>query len=133
MGFVSFTGVLGALLLVIGLLAHGDETFERRPLSAVVGVGIILLAAAAFMLVLRTATARAEDGPVCAPFRDVQAKMAEHFHEVVVAAGKVGPRHAVTVLATPDGATFTILIVDSNGVACPVMVGLGWSLREKLK
>ena len=64
-------------------------------------------------------------GP-CYPRDAIHAHLAERYGErpvgVGVAAGKL-----VELLTRPDGASWAILVIRPDGLACPVAAGEGWT------
>lgn len=63
---------------------------------------------------------------VCAPWTDIKVRYAAKFKEVPVSSGIVNANLAIQVLASPDGETFTLVLVGSDGVGCIIAVGKGW-------
>jgi hypothetical protein len=73
-------------------------------------------------------TAAQAAGP-CYPRGAMMAHLAERYGEHPVATG-VAQGHLVLLLARPDGASWTILLLppnsDGRGIACPLAAGEGW-------
>jgi hypothetical protein len=66
----------------------------------------------------------------CFPRDELLALLAERYGEVPAGAG-LSRGHLVELLARPDGASWTVLVIRPDGVACPVAAGEGWTdLRE---
>ncbi len=63
---------------------------------------------------------------VCARWTDIRDKYAAKHHEVPVSSGVVTDKLALQVLASPDGATFTVVLVGADGMGCIIAVGKGW-------
>jgi hypothetical protein len=69
--------------------------------------------------------------PTCAPYAEVEAKLAAEYHETRVQQGVVGEGRAMLViLASPDGATWTALMVRHDGLACMAAAGSDWQVRH---
>jgi hypothetical protein len=84
------------------------------------------LAAAAFVfLAVPTASA----APPCGPRADVVGELEQRYREAPVAVGLAGNGTLVEVLASPDGATWTILQTAPSGLACLVAAGESWQTR----
>lgn len=84
-------------------------------------VVVLVLAAVLFAC---TGNARAQG--LCAPWSVLQKRFAERFAEVPIGGGLVNANTMATVLASPDGASWTIVIVDARGLACAIASGKGW-------
>lgn len=64
--------------------------------------------------------------PPCAPRGEVVAALQNQFGERVVARGLSGDGAMVELFATPDGATWTIVITLPGNVSCPGGAGRAW-------
>ncbi len=64
--------------------------------------------------------------PVCMARPDLLEHLAERYGEVPVAFGITNSGGLVEVLATYDGATWTIIVTSPQGTACIVAAGEGW-------
>jgi len=62
----------------------------------------------------------------CYPRDELLALLAERYGERPAGAG-ISAGHLVELLARPDGASWTILVIRPDGVACPVAAGEGWT------
>lgn len=67
-------------------------------------------------------------GP-CAPWDVARAEFKKTYGEEPVAAG-VARGSMVVVLASPDGKTFTIMVVGPNGMACGIAAGSDWQAKQ---
>lgn len=71
--------------------------------------------------------------PTCAPYHELEAKFAKEFGEVPAGgSGLIDGTHAVVIFASPNGETWTAVVVDAAGVACPVMAGVGWNVADRI-
>ncbi|WP_413874146.1 hypothetical protein [Albidovulum sp.] len=77
---------------------------------------------AALLLILAAGPAGAE----CLPLADALASLAGRWQEVPVFTGAFDGG-AWIVTAAPDGGSFTVLFVRSDGSACPAGAGEGWA------
>lgn len=73
----------------------------------------------------------AQAQPACGPRAQVLAWLAASYREAPVAAGVSGQGALVEVLASPDGATWTILVTAPTGRTCVVGAGEGWRVLER--
>ena len=64
-------------------------------------------------------------GP-CYPRDAIHAHLAERYGERPVGAG-VTAGQLVELLVRPDGASWTILVIRPDGLACPVAAGEDWT------
>src|SRR5262245_38416211 len=82
------------------------------------------------LLVAATLTPSASAAGPCYPRDAIHARLAERYGEqpagIGVAAGQI-----VELLTRPDGATWTILVVRPDGLACPVAAGEDWKAVGK--
>lgn len=62
----------------------------------------------------------------CAPLTVWVKGLQNRFAEIDIGGGRIGPQLVARVFASPDGATFTILAVNPNGLACLVLSGDDW-------
>lgn len=62
----------------------------------------------------------------CAPRADILERFAAQYDEVPVAAGITAAALLVEVLASADGASWTIIATSSDGVSCLIAAGEGW-------
>lgn len=59
----------------------------------------------------------------CAGFADLAALYSEAHGETVAVRGLDTAGQAMIVLANPDTGTWTLLVVQPNGIACPIAFG----------
>lgn len=87
----------------------------------------MLRLALATALILTAGPALAETAP-CGPHEIVAGSLASEFHKAPVARMLSDRGFIIEVLATADGATFTILAINPDGVACLLATGKGYEL-----
>ncbi len=85
-------------------------------------IGLARAAAAAFFI-----PAPAQGAPGCAPRAEALAHLAKQYRERRIAVGVSDGGGLVEVLASPDGATWTILVTAPNGISCVAAAGEGWT------
>ena len=83
---------------------------------------VTLAAAAAFFM-----PAPAQAAPACAPHAEALALLQNKYQERRIAIGVTTAGGLVEVLASADGATWTILVTAPNGRSCIVSAGEGWT------
>lgn len=83
-------------------------------------------AAAAMAAVMLSPAFAVAQEPSCGPYPDVLRALGQNFGEVPVATGVDSRGHAIVVLASPDGGTWTILIRNTAGIACMAASGENW-------
>lgn len=78
--------------------------------------------------------AHAEDAPraPCGPQEAVLKRLAEKYHENVVAMGSVSAAAAIVVTASEDGKTWSLLAVNKDS-ACLLSAGQDWLDSSKRK
>lgn len=103
---------------------------KRAARSLLGTLAALLLAGLAAALGLSASTRDASPAAFayCAPLDTIVTRLAQKFAERPVAGGKTGDGNAVTVFASPDGATFTVVMVAPSGLACAMTAGSGWTL-----
>ncbi len=75
--------------------------------------------------------AHAQEQPKCAPYPEVEAMLAQEFQETRVQQGIVGDGEAMlAIFASPNGDTWTAVMVRTDGVACLAAAGTVWQHRE---
>jgi hypothetical protein len=72
------------------------------------------------------APAAAQDAPNCAPWTVMKPRLAERYGELPIGGGIVNPTTIATVFAAPDGATWSLVVVDRSGRACLIATGRDW-------
>lgn len=87
------------------------------------GVAAALIAPA---LVFGSAAAFAADNPPCGKRTDLLKHLASRFSEAPVASGVTENGGMVEVLASNDGATWTLLVTVPGGLTCLLAAGEGW-------
>lgn len=72
-----------------------------------------------------------QEQPPCAPYDQVEAKLAAEYRETRIQQGVVGDGRAMLVIfASPDGATWTAVMVRPDGLACMAAAGDDWQTRH---
>lgn len=69
-------------------------------------------------------TAAAQAG--CAPRAAILERLAAQYDEVPIAAGLTSGALLIEVLASADGASWTIIATSPDGTACLISAGEGW-------
>jgi len=62
----------------------------------------------------------------CAPYDGVVKAAKEKFNESVASSGVASDGTRIEILATPDGSTWTLIVITGNGLACFVTEGVDW-------
>ncbi len=78
---------------------------------------------------LMTYGAGAQDAPQmgCAKWGDMnEALKKEYKEEPTGPAGLIGDKVMIQVYLSPNGATFTVVAIKADGMACPVASGTDW-------
>ena len=88
------------------------------------GKGKAYLAGGIALLALAVTPASAQ--MVCKSRADILSRLAEAFQEAPVSRGLAANGTVLEVLASPDGATWTVLLTHPNGVSCMTANGEGW-------
>lgn len=68
----------------------------------------------------------AQAGPPCAPTEELVAKLKKDYNEVEVGGGLINEHGVIVTYASPEGETWTILAVGTEGVSCIVSSGEHW-------
>ncbi|MEE9590831.1 MAG: hypothetical protein V3V97_22765 [Hyphomicrobiaceae bacterium] len=89
------------------------------------------LAAAALAYGVQLTTAKAAEGPTCAPRTAVVTGLTQKFSEKRQAAGLVSNK-AVMELYVSEKGSWTILMTTTNGVTCIVASGDTWNMSMDL-
>lgn len=67
----------------------------------------------------------------CAPIDQIEAKLAAEYRETRVQQGVAGDgRMMLVIFAAPNGATWTAVMVRSDGVGCMAAAGQDWQTRS---
>jgi hypothetical protein len=94
----------------------------RKTISVVSAAAITVLAA----LWPASAGSAAAAPAACGPRADVLAQLARQYDEVPKAVGLANGGNLVEVLASSDGATWTIILTSPKGISCLVAAGEAW-------
>jgi hypothetical protein len=86
----------------------------------------LLLAILGSLSVISSAQAQVGGQPPCMPFQQFAEQLQSTYKEVQIGGGIVGGTHVVMLFASPGGATWTILQVDTTGKACGIAAGHEW-------
>lgn len=87
--------------------------------------GAMIAAVTMISAFLIVGKARAEQQS-CAPFKMVRENLEKKHNETIISGGLNSDKLATFVFASPGGETFTIVIVDTRGIACQVGAGKQW-------
>lgn len=101
------------------------HTRSNHSLAGSVSVGLAILAIAFLFWMSWIHPALSQVGP-CGPWKELRAKLGRDFRETPVAGGLINQQLVLFVLASPDGKTFSIVTVTSNGLACILATGTNW-------
>lgn len=66
----------------------------------------------------------------CAPFVQMRDSLKERYNETNSGVGIVNEKSVAVLFRSPGGETWTIALLDSNGIACAVAAGTDWSQSE---
>ncbi len=100
---------------------------RSRTLISFVAAALLLVGVIAFLAIFaRPAAAQSN----CGPMTRIAAALASRYGEAPVASGLSGSGAAIVLFATPDGGTFTVLVVRPDGTACGLASGNAWELLE---
>jgi hypothetical protein len=80
------------------------------------------------MSIIRPAPAAAQAQSPCAPYEVVAAALNERYHEAPVARMLSDRGFVIEILASADGASFTVLGIQSSGSACVLAAGSTFAL-----
>lgn len=62
----------------------------------------------------------------CGWAEDLERKLRDIHHETVIASGAMDEQGSLRVYASPDGKTWTAMIITADGLACLVNTGERW-------
>jgi hypothetical protein len=110
--------------------AHQRRARGYHSLSGSVSVGLALLAMVFIFWFAWVRPASSQVGP-CGQWDEIQRHLGAQYLERQVAIGVVSETHVVVVLASPDGKTFSIIAINSNGWACYLAAGTDWQLEQE--
>ena len=85
--------------------------------------------ASAFALACIAAPAYAQS-PQCGPFTDLRTFLAKEHHEIELGGGIVNDKAVMIVFVSPDGATWTLAALGTDGKACLIASGVDWFQRS---
>ncbi len=75
--------------------------------------------------------AYAQEQPKCGPYDQIEASLAAEFRETKVQQGVTEDgKYMLAIFASPNGETWTALMVRADGVACLAASGRDWQHRE---
>lgn len=94
-----------------------------RMTRAVPALAILVLAA----LTATTTMAQSYGGNVCAPRDTIVTSLTMQYGEKAVGSGFQGDRQIIEVFASDTRGSWTIIITQTNGIACVVGAGTEWS------
>lgn len=105
------------------MTARNRKSKARILLSglAVVATGALIAGAA-----LMVSTPAYPEAPNCGPRDSVVKALTDKFHEAPTAIGISDNGSLVEVLASADGATWSILLTQPDGTSCLVAAGESW-------
>lgn len=134
-----FLLLFGALMVLAGVTMGFFELlsgpYRRSPATDCVLKGastlIVLGMASLIFFLFMPATARAEERrarvlSLCGPWDAMKEKLASRYGEVPIGGGVVDGSTMLQVLASPDGSTWTLVTIDTAGMACLKGTGTGW-------
>lgn len=64
--------------------------------------------------------------PPCMPFKEYSDNLAKGFKQQLISLGMIGNDHVLMVYVSPGGETWTIIAVDTKGIACGIAAGNAW-------
>lgn len=96
--------------------------------AAICGISAVIMAAliASLILWLLFGSTEAKAQSLCQPWSQVKKSFKERFNEEPVSTGISGGKWIVQVIASPNGETFTIFMIDRLGIACAMISGQDW-------
>lgn len=77
--------------------------------------------------------AAAQEQSPCGPYEAVSAALADKYHETPVARMLSDRGFVIEILASADGASFTVLGIQSSGSACVLAAGSTFALVSALE
>lgn len=86
-----------------------------------------MIALALWMLGMLTVTASAQNNIPCQPFAAMKAMLEGRFQEQEVATGVISNQQIFVLFASARGKTWTMLAVNTAGIACPMASGHDWT------
>ena len=93
-------------------------------------MGVEMRIASAFAVLVAGLAAPAQaQSPQCGPFPELRNALAKEHHEIELGGGIVNERAVMVVFVSPDGATWTMAILGTDGKACLIAHGVDWFQR----
>lgn len=92
--------------------------------AAICGISAMLMAALLLWLIFGPTEANAQS--LCQPWSQIKKSFKERFNEEPVSTGISSGKWIVQVIASPNGETFTIFMIDRLGIACAMISGQHW-------
>lgn len=80
-------------------------------------------------LVLLPSAAQAQQ-PACMTWPQMMKHLAMKYKEIVVGGGQIDAQSVVTMFASPNGDTFTIVRTSRDGMSCMITGGKDWDLGK---
>lgn len=102
----------------------GDEP-DRVWIVFLIGVAAVLLCAL-MAVILSIRSAGAQDMP-CKPFAEIKETLARLYQEHETDFGQSGPQQVIVLFRSEGGKTWTLLSVNTAGIACVVGAGANWT------
>lgn len=102
---------------------HNGRMTPTHSLGGALAIALFI-AAVAFIIFMTCGGARA--APTCMPWPVLKQILADTFAEVPIGGGVLNGQAILEVAVSPNGRSFTIVVVDTSGEACPVLYGTGW-------
>lgn len=68
--------------------------------------------------------------PQCGPFTELRTVLAKEHHEIELGGGIVNDKAVMIVFVSPDGATWTLAALGTDGKACLIASGVDWFQRS---
>jgi len=118
--------IRSSLIMETAMSTHNlPSTISRFPLRWRAG-GRLLAAAALLGAVVAGSTAARADPQVCGARTEILAELTKRYSEAPVAVGLANSGVLVEVLSSDNGATWTIIVSQPDGVSCLVAAGKEW-------
>lgn len=82
-------------------------------------------------LSLAAIPANAQNSPQCGPIAEVARQLKDKYSETPLSYGLINGRVVLELYVSPDGKTWTILAVGTDGKACFMSAGKDWVTEPK--
>lgn len=105
----------------------GDEPYRPWVAYSLGVVAVLLLAVFALTLTYYPANSQA----LCAPFAVMKARLAERHHEHEAATAIVSQRQILVLFLGDRGKTWTLVAVNTEGIACLMGSGIDWTPNDR--